>query len=445
MQKGKKRFIVALALNAILLANCHAALFPMYFVVFLPYIAEYLISFINKKNLLTFKLKRLEKKDERLKKKTHTVFSKSKAKNNTDKNNIKINKNNEKLNKKLTKLSIKIERVKRNLKIVELTKQNKKEANKIIIEHNKNGKWLILAFVICLLAGLLTPLKDIPYTYMLKSVEGNTMHFISEHSPVALINDYSLLAIFALIIALLFSNKIKIKLADLFMLMGMSILALISYKQFSIFFICTMCIINKLIFMWMLKKKEYSIQKAEIEASNAENNKKTLIEQIKEKIKSTKKLTWKSVTYIVLAITIIAILQYKSIVPQKYVDINSYPTIASEWLKENVDIKNMRLFNDFNYGSYLLFKDIPVFIDGRADVYDPKFNGKTDDVFLDYMKASSLEVWYEEVFRKYDITHIITLTSSKLSTYLQRNSDYRAIYNDSTFIIYEANFDRLQE
>lgn len=105
----------------------------------------------------------------------------------------------------------------------------------------------------------------------------------------------------------------------------------------------------------------------------------------------------------------------------------------------------MRLFNDFNYGSYLLFKDIPVFIDGRADVYDPKFNGKTDDVFLDYMKASSLEVWYEEVFRKYDITHIITLTSSKLSTYLQRNSDYRAIYNDSTFIIYEANFDRLQE
>ena len=323
MQKGKKRYIVALALNAILLANCHAALFPMYFVVFLPYIAEYLISFINKKNLLTFKLKKLEKKDERLKKKTHTVFSKSKAKNNTDKNNIKINKNNEKLNKKLTKLSIKIERVKRNLKIAELAKQNRKEANKIIIEHNKNGKWLILAFIICLLAGLLTPLKDIPYTYMLKSVEGNTMHFISEHSPVALINDYSLLAIFVLIIALLFSNKIKIKLADLFMLMGMSILALISYKQFSIFFICTMCIINKLIFMWMLKKKEYSIQKAEIEASNAENNKKTLIEQIKEKIKSTKKLTWKSVTYIVLAITIIAILQYKSIVPQKYVDINS--------------------------------------------------------------------------------------------------------------------------
>ena len=84
MQKGKKRYIVALALNAILLANCHAALFPMYFVVFLPYIAEYLISFINKKNLLTFKLKKLEKKDERLKKKTHTVFSKSKAKNNTD-------------------------------------------------------------------------------------------------------------------------------------------------------------------------------------------------------------------------------------------------------------------------------------------------------------------------------------------------------------------------
>ena len=217
MQKGKKRYIVALALNVILLANCHAALFPVYFVVFLPYIAEYLISFINKRNLLTLRLKILEKRDGKLKKKMHTFFSKSK--NNTDKNNIKINKINEKINKKLAKLSIKTDRVKRKLKIAELAKQNRKEANKIIIEHNKNGKWLILAFIICLLAGLLTPLKDIPYTYMLKSVEGNTMHFILEHSPVALINDYSLLAIFVLIIALLFSNKIKIKLADLFMLM----------------------------------------------------------------------------------------------------------------------------------------------------------------------------------------------------------------------------------
>lgn len=74
MQKGKKRYIVALALNAILLANCHAALFPMYFVVFLPYIAEYLISFINKKNLLTFKLKIRKERWKIKEKNTYSFF-----------------------------------------------------------------------------------------------------------------------------------------------------------------------------------------------------------------------------------------------------------------------------------------------------------------------------------------------------------------------------------
>ena len=98
----------------------------------------------------------------------------------------------------------------------------------------------------------------------------------------------------------------------------------------------------------------------------------------------------------------------------------------------------MRLFNDFNYGSYLLFKDIPVFIDGRADAYDPKFNGKEDDVFLDYMQATSLQVWYDDILKKYNITHIITKTNSNFNTYLQRNIEYKNIYNDGVFSIYET-------
>ena len=132
------------------------------------------------------------------------------------------------------------------------------------------------------------------------------------------------------------------------------------------------------------------------------------------------------------------LVQYKNIVGQNYVDSNEYPTLAATWLKNNVDVENMRLFNDFNYGSYLLFKDIPVFIDGRADAYDPAFNGKDDDVFLDYMQASSLQVWYDDVLKKYDITHIITKTNSNFNTYLQRNIEYKNIYNDGIFSIYEV-------
>ena len=63
----------------------------------------------------------------------------------------------------------------------------------------------------------------------------------------------------------------------------------------------------------------------------------------------------------------------------------------------------MKLFNDYNYGSYLLFKGIPVFIDSRADLYSPEFN-KGKDIFSDYLNISGLSNWYEDKFEEYGVT-----------------------------------------
>lgn len=277
MEKGRKRYLIGLIILPIILANCHAAMFPIYFVIYLPYIAAYIFSYITKKELYTRAIKRINK-----------TITKLKEKNNT---------------KKLSKLERKEKRlIKLNKKLEKIEEKDKTTQKKIIVERNPNVKWLIIIFIICIFTGLLTPLKDIPYTYMIKSIQGNTMNFIAEHQNVVLIQDIILLIIFALIQVLLFYNKI----------------------------------------------------------------------------------------------------------------------------------------NDFNYGSYLLFKDIPVFIDGRADAYDPVFNGKKDDVFLDYMETASLKVWYKDVFEKYGITHIIIKTNSDLNLFLQRDISYKSIYNDGTFTIYEC-------
>ena len=200
------------------------------------------------------------------------------------------------------------------------------------------------------------------------------------------------------------------------MLLGMTILALISYKQFPIFFICTMTITNKLIMQVVPDKLQQRIT--------------NLLD---------KTLSIKGMIYITLIIIALSLVQYKKVAVQNFVDSNEYPVQAVKRLKENsnIDIKSMRLFNDFNYGSYLLFSDIPVFIDGRADAYDPVFNGREEDSFLDYMQASSLEIWYEDIFAKYGITHIITKTNSSFNTFLQRNIQYKSLYNDGTFIFYE--------
>lgn len=393
LEKGQKRYIIGLVIVPIIIANCHAALFPIYFVLYLPYIAEYLISFIDKKKWKNSRIKRINNSISKFKLKTR---------------------DNAKITKKIVKKQAKLTKIEEKLKKIEEKEKEKIKSRKIIIERNKNVKWLIIVFIICLFTGLLTPIKDIPYTYMIKSIKGNTMNFIAEHQAVALIHSINLLVIFGVIQILIFSNKIKIRLRDIFMLVGMSILALISYKQFPIFFISVMCIINKLANM-------------------------LVSENIKEKVIKLLSiiLSIKNMIYIILVIVILFILQYKNTIMQSYVDDNEYPTLATKWLKENVDIENMRLFNDFNYGSYLLFNDIPVFIDGRADVYDPIFNGKEDDVFLDNMQASSLQVWYEDIFNKYGVTHIITKTNSNLDIYLQRNITYKNIYNDGIFSIYE--------
>ena len=55
---------------------------------------------------------------------------------------------------------------------------------KIKLTKNKNVKWLILIMVICLFTGLLTPLGDTPYTYLLKTMQGNTTQNINEHQPM---------------------------------------------------------------------------------------------------------------------------------------------------------------------------------------------------------------------------------------------------------------------
>lgn len=411
IETTKKRYLIGLFLVPILLANCHAALFPIYFVIYLPYIGEYLISYFTKQEIYNKRIQIKEKIIAIHKKKIEKNKENKNAKVfNIEKLAVKIEKNEAKLKKKEQK----IEELQTKLQTIK--KEEKTKQRKVIIKREENMKWLVIIFIICIFTGLLTPLKDIPYTYMIKSIKGNTMNFISEHQAVDLIHAIPTLVIMLITVALLFSNKIKIRLQDIFMLFGMTILALISYKQFPIFLICTMTIINKL-----------SMQ--------------VIPEKIKEKVTKLidKLLSIKGMIYISLITVAITLWQYKKIAVQNYVDSNEYPVQATKWLKDNykIDKTKMKLFNDFNYGSYLLFNNIPVFIDGRADAYDPVFNGREEDSFLDYMQTSSLQVWYEDTFEKYEITHIITKTNSNFNIFLQRNIRYNKLYDDGTFIIYE--------
>ena len=136
---------------------------------------------------------------------------------------------------------------------------------------------------------------------------------------------------------------------------------------------------------------------------------------------------------------------YRNKIDDKFVSTSTYPVEASNYILENLDIKNIKLFNEYNYGSYLLYRGIPVFIDSRADLYAPEFNGTIGedgkyegrDIFSDYINISSIGTYYEDKFEQYGITHVIIGKNTKLNMFLSRNNRYKELYSDDNFEIYE--------
>ena len=393
LETKKKRYAIGLIIIPILLANLHLAVFPFYFVLYLPYIAEYFISsfaetIIYQKTTqrqIKFKIKRLSKKPG---------------------NEEKINK----LQEKLKTIEEKVDKIK--------VKRSKELQNpyKIKLEKRNTVKWLILIMVICLFTGLLTPLGTTPYTYLAKTMEGNTTQNINEHLPMTLASDTEVLCTLILFLSLLIFTKVKIKLSDLFMLGGLCYLMLASRRQVTMFVLICSVILNRLI---MQATKIY----------------------IKEDIEVAMKKITSVIGILVTSILVLGLCYYvaKDKVDDKFIDESSYPVQACDYIIENIDLGKARFYNEYNYGSYMLYRGIPVFIDSRADLYAPEFSGKKDDIFMDFIDTSNIGKFYEDTFEKYDITHVICYKSSKMNMIITKTKDknYKELYSDEYFVIYE--------
>ena len=87
----------------------------------------------------------------------------------------------------------------------------------------------------------------------------------------------------------------------------------------------------------------------------------------------------------------------------------------------------------------MLYNDIPVFIDSRADLYDPKFNGDNDkNIFIDEHYINTLNhTYYDDIFKKYDISYAIVNKDSSIDIQLAHNKKYQRVYKDNNFIIYQ--------
>ena len=71
-------------------------------------------------------------------------------------------------------------------------------------------------------------------------------------------------------------------------------------------------------------------------------------------------------------------------------------------------------------------------------MYSPEFNEGVD-VFTDFIKSSNISVYFEDIFEKYDITHVILYKNSKINMIIQdaNLNGYKLLKSDDNFVFYE--------
>ena len=180
IETKQKRYGLALIIISILVANLHVAVWPFTFVLYLPYIAEYIIAILEEKTAKKF-------------------------------------------GKEI------------------------KQGEKLLTEKKDGVKLLVIVMIICILTGLLTPLGTTPYTYLVKTMQGNTTDNINEHQPLILINDSAVISAIIILLAILIFTKVKIRLSDLIMLGGLTLLMFYSKRQSTIWVLVGGIILNRLI------------------------------------------------------------------------------------------------------------------------------------------------------------------------------------------------------
>lgn len=329
LEEGKLKYSIGIVAFGILISNIHASVFPIYLVIFLPYIVEAV----------------------------------------------------------LYKFKMKIPKIE-------------------IVEH-KYFKKFFITFIITCFSGLVNPFGLLPYTYIVKNMSGFSSTFIGELAPTTFENNKLFFIVILAVILFSVNGKQKIKVTDIFYILGFSILTLLAYRSFYYFvFISGMAIIR--IINDFFKENNWKMNKILMRL--------ILVESI--------------ILFVAVALSDSFRMMKKELVPQ-----DDYPVQLAEYILENIDIENMRLYNGFNYGSYLEFRGIKTFVDSRSEVFCEEFNSGCT-VLKDWY-AVAYEEEYNRIFYKYNITHAITSKSESLTTQLEEDENWILIYEDEYWNLYE--------
>ncbi len=136
---------------------------------------------------------------------------------------------------------------------------------------------------------------------------------------------------------------------------------------------------------------------------------------------------------LVVVLATIGGLSYQSIMlhEQAYeFNANVFPVRAVDWVESHRP--SGKMFNDFNWGGYLLYRLWPVqrvFIDSQSDFYG-------EALVRQYNQAISAGSHWQAILDQYDIRWIIVPPWSRLAQELNSDATWQLAFSDGTATIY---------
>lgn len=334
VETNKNRYFVVLIILPLLLVNIHASTYPLYFIFYLPYIAEFILS----------------------------------------------------------KLKLKED-----------------ETSKIIIE-KRNVTKLIILILIGFFIGFCSPCGIDAYKYVFTVMNAISATFITEMQPLGILDDVTIAICISIFIGIIAFTKTKVRVVDCFLVLGITIMSL-NTQRYSFFFylIASLCVFRLL--------------------NNFINDYGVNFEFINLKFK--KFICIIGIIIIVLSSSNTIIAKYS----EDYITTLVYPVNAAQYILDNIDISEMKIYNHFNFGGYLEFLGIPVFLDSRAEMYAKEFNDTT--ILEDWCSITSGDESYKKIFDKYGITHALIYKAELIYNYIKDDTEWKILYQDDVFVLYE--------
>jgi hypothetical protein len=90
-----------------------------------------------------------------------------------------------------------------------------------------------------------------------------------------------------------------------------------------------------------------------------------------------------------------------------------------------------RILNDLPFGGYLIWRHIPVFVDGRAELYGEAFE-------MAYCRALQLQDVNEflDILKTYDIDAVLLTPSTPAAGLLDHIGGWQRAYSDSNAVLH---------